>query len=107
MIGWVYAVFMRLKVRTLIVFLALVRTKSMGKTAKETGTTQPSVSKTIAALETEVGVPLFERTKKGVKLTRVGRVAARQALHIEASFNHAIKIVAAAARRQKERENSQ
>ena len=46
---------------------------SFRRAAEALLTTQPSVSARIQALETEIGVPLFHRTARGVRLTDMGR----------------------------------
>ena len=46
---------------------------SFRRAAEALMTTQPSVSARIQALETEMGVPLFHRTARGVRLTDMGR----------------------------------
>lgn len=56
-------------------FLACVQYKSLGKAAQHLYTSQPYVSKVIREMEAEIGMPLFERTTKGVRLTEAGRSA--------------------------------
>lgn len=53
-------------------FLAVVEEESVTKAAKRLFTTPPSVSAHIKALEEELGVRLFERSAKGMKLTSEG-----------------------------------
>jgi DNA-binding transcriptional LysR family regulator len=47
--------------------------------ARTLGFTQSAVSRQVAALEAAVGAPLFERTARGVRLTRPGEVLVRHA----------------------------
>jgi DNA-binding transcriptional LysR family regulator len=58
----------------LAAFEAAARTGSFTRTADELDLTQPSVSARIAALEAELGGPLFERGGRGLKLTALGRI---------------------------------
>ncbi|MEM9157723.1 MAG: LysR family transcriptional regulator [Verrucomicrobiota bacterium] len=53
-------------------FLAVVEEESVTKAAKRLYTTPPSVSAHIKALEDELGIKLFERSTKGMKLTTEG-----------------------------------
>lgn len=53
-------------------FLHLCRTGSFSQTARQLFVAQPAVSKQIAALEKELGFPLFTRTNRGVTLTEGG-----------------------------------
>ena len=55
-------------------FLATAKNKSFSKTAAEYYITQPSLSKHIKNLETELEVELFDRTKTPVELTAIGNV---------------------------------
>lgn len=48
---------------------------SIAATANRLGVTQPTISEQIRALEKALGVPLFERTATGLRLTEPGRVA--------------------------------
>lgn len=56
----------RMHLRDLRVFLAVAQTGSMAKASESLRITQPSVSKTIKNLETDLGVQLFERSARGV-----------------------------------------
>ena len=53
--------------------MAVLYAGSISKAAKQLYTAQSSVSKAIHELETEYGFPIFQRTAKGVELTREGQ----------------------------------
>jgi DNA-binding transcriptional LysR family regulator len=53
-------------------FQRAAETRSFSAVAREFGTTQPTVSKQIAALERELTTPLFLRTTAGLRLTDAG-----------------------------------
>jgi len=53
-------------------FLRLANNLSFARTAEELFTTQPTVSREIQAIETEMGVQLFKRTRRSVELTPAG-----------------------------------
>ncbi|MFS0575169.1 LysR family transcriptional regulator [Sporosarcina sp. 179-K 3D1 HS] len=53
-------------------FQALAHIKNVTRAAKELSLTQSALSKSIARLEEEVGVPLFERNPRGVNLNSFG-----------------------------------
>ena len=54
-------------------FLAVAETGSFSKGAERIFITQPAVSKRIAALESELGTPLFDRIGREIQLTDAGR----------------------------------
>src|SRR5437660_11649890 len=58
--------------RQLRVFSSVARHSSFARAAEELGLTAPAVSMQIKELETEVGLPLFDRTSRKVSLTMVG-----------------------------------
>jgi len=60
-------------------FLAVAETSSFSRAAERVYLTQPAISKRIAALEHELGAPLFDRISRRVQLTEAGR-----ALHARA-----------------------
>lgn len=59
------------------IFIRLSEKHSFSGVAKDLGLTQPTVSKAIAALETHLGVPLFLRSSRGLRLTREGEMLLR------------------------------
>lgn len=75
--------------RRLEYFLAIVEEGGMTRAARRLHIAQPSLSQSLAALERELGVALFERAGRGLRLSAAGRALigpARQALRsIEAA----------------------
>jgi LysR family glycine cleavage system transcriptional activator len=61
-----------------MIFEAAARTGSFGKAASRVALTQSAVSRGIAALERSLGVPLFHRDGRRVRLTEAGRLYAEQ-----------------------------
>jgi DNA-binding transcriptional LysR family regulator len=59
--------------------LALARHGSFSKAATALGVTQPALSKSIGALERDLGCRLFDRSARGVALTPAGRALAERA----------------------------
>ena len=64
----------RIRLTDLHVLKATVDAGSMGKAARRLNTSQPAISRCIADLEQELGVPLLERTPRGVEPTGHGRI---------------------------------
>lgn len=58
-------------------FLAVARVGSVTHAARQLNSSQPAVSRTLAEIEEIIGVPLFERTGRGVALTEAGEKLAR------------------------------
>ncbi len=54
-------------------FLAVARTGSFTRAAEREGVAQPTLSQQIRKLETALGLPLFERLGRGVRLTPAGQ----------------------------------
>ena len=63
----------RMKLHDLHVLLTVVQAGSMSKAAVVLNTTQPAISRSIAELESVVGVRLLERNAHGVEPTKFGR----------------------------------
>lgn len=59
--------------RQLTYFLAAAHTQNFRKAAELSLVTQPALSRQIAALEAELGTPLFRRVKQRVELTPAGQ----------------------------------
>ncbi len=62
-----------IEVRHLRYFLAVAETLHFSKAAAQLGMAQPPLSQQIRSLERILGYPLFERTTRGVRLTKVGQ----------------------------------
>ncbi|WP_433620336.1 LysR family transcriptional regulator [Paenibacillus cellulositrophicus] len=58
-------------------FLTVARLQHMTMASKALNITQPALSHAIAKLETELGVPLFERNGRNVELNRYGKMFGR------------------------------
>ena len=69
----------RIKLRHIVCYLEVARLKSFVKAASSLGVTQPAVSKTIQELEAVLEVPLFDRSRRSLVLTRFGEVFLRYA----------------------------
>jgi DNA-binding transcriptional LysR family regulator len=63
----------RISLRHLHIFLTVTQRGSMAQAAAQLGVSQPAVSEVIAELERTLGVPLFERSTRGVKPTMYAR----------------------------------
>ena len=70
----------RIKFRHLQTFVEVARQKSVMKAADLLHVSQPAVTKTIRELEEVLGVAVFERDGRGIKITRYGEVFLRNVL---------------------------
>src|SRR5205807_2540150 len=94
--------------RQLRVFSSVARHSSFARAAEELGLTAPAVSMQIKELETEVGLPLFDRTSRKVSLTMVGEYvlaytqpvlgAMRDAEDMVARFRGGVRLAVCSAR---------
>jgi DNA-binding transcriptional LysR family regulator len=66
--------------RHLRYFLAVAETLHFSKAAAQLGMAQPPLSQQIRSLERMLGYPLFDRTTRGVRLTKVGQYFRERAL---------------------------
>lgn len=69
----------RVKFRHLQTFVEVARQKSVVKAAELLHVSQPAVTKTIRELEEALGVAVFEREGRGIRITRYGEVFLRYA----------------------------
>src|SRR5215831_9363741 len=58
---------LHLKLRDLNVLMTVARCGSMGKAAAQLSVSQPAISKAIAEMEYTLGVPLLDRSPRGVE----------------------------------------
>lgn len=68
--------------RRLLTFRVVAHERSFSRAAERLSRSQPSVSSQIALLETEVGVRLLERGRRGLRLTPAGEVLLVHADHV-------------------------
>lgn len=69
----------RIKFRHLQAFVEVARQKSVVKASGILNVSQPAVTKTIRELEEVLGVSVFERDGRGIRITRYGEVFLRHA----------------------------
>jgi DNA-binding transcriptional LysR family regulator len=69
----------RLRLRDLHSLLVVLEAGSMARAATRLGLTQPAISKAMAEMEAELGVPLLERDARGVRPTAFGTAIAARA----------------------------
>lgn len=79
-------------------FVTVVDEGTFGRAAELLGVSQPSLSRRIAAMEKQLGVPLFSRERRQIELTHAGRALAREARGVLAEAQLAIDIARGAAR---------
>jgi LysR family transcriptional regulator, benzoate and cis,cis-muconate-responsive activator of ben and cat genes len=72
----------RVEIRQLRYFLAVARTLNFTKAAAEVHIAQPPLSRQIANLEAELGTELFDRSPRGVRLTKAGLFLQERATEI-------------------------
>lgn len=77
-----------LDIKHLQYFIQVTNFKSFTKAAEHLYITQPTISKMIKNLETELGVELFDRSRKQLTLTDAGKVVLEQAKLIDKAFHN-------------------
>jgi DNA-binding transcriptional LysR family regulator len=79
-----------LDLRRLSIFIQVVKQGSFSKAAKVVFATQPTVSKAVMQLESEIGVPLLNRIGHRSELTAAGEIVFRRALSLLADSENLI-----------------
>ena len=77
---------MSLSLRDIEYFLGVAHHGRLSQAADELDVTQPALTKAIQRVETWFGVPLFERTSRGMALTSSGIRAMEQLRRLKASY---------------------
>ena len=72
--------------KDLQIFLTLAETGNLTRTAEKLYLAQPTLSKRLQNLESELGATLFLRSKHGVTLTPAGEAARETFLHTTKDF---------------------
>ncbi|NEU30628.1 LysR family transcriptional regulator [bacterium LRH843] len=72
-------------------FLTVAKYEHMTKAAEQLNITQPALSRSIAKLEDELGVPLFIRDNKRIKLNRYGLMFKHRAFNVKTEMQLAKK----------------
>ncbi|WP_430473504.1 LysR family transcriptional regulator [Thalassospira lucentensis] len=71
-----------MEIKLLKTFVTVARLKGFSAAARELNTVQPAISRQISDLEEELGVDLFWRSTRAVRLTSAGAVLLREAQEI-------------------------
>jgi DNA-binding transcriptional LysR family regulator len=82
-----------LSLKLLRSFVAVADDLHFGRAARRLGLTQPPLSHHIQALEVEVGVKLFDRTRRRVALTAAGRLLHQEARGLLAHANRVRQVM--------------
>jgi LysR family pca operon transcriptional activator len=79
----------RVRLRHLDCFIAVAKTRNLGKAALQMRLTQPAISKTLNELEAILGVKLLARNRLGAKLTRDGDIFLTHSVAVIEALNAA------------------
>lgn len=91
-------VYMKMELKLLKSFIAVATHKNFSLAAQELNTVQPAISRHISELEEELGVSLFWRNTRGVKITAAGLSLLSDAKEILNKQDSAIKNAVRAAK---------
>src|SRR5262245_38082414 len=81
----------KIKLRDLHILLAVVQAGSMAKAGIQLAVSQPAISKAIAEMEHALGVPLLDRSSRGVEPTRYGRAIIKRSLAVFDELKQGVK----------------
>ena len=85
-----YESVMSVSLRQVRGFLAVARHQSFTRAARELNVSQPALTVQVRGLEERVGLRLFDRDSRGVRITRAGRELARKLERLRDEFDAAI-----------------
>ena len=78
-----------MELQPLIYFKCVAKLENMSRAAEQLHITQPALSKSIAHLEGSLGVPLFDRNGRSIKLNRYGKFFLERTEHILRDYDRA------------------
>jgi DNA-binding transcriptional LysR family regulator len=81
----------RISLHDLRVLMLVVQAGSMGKAAKRLATSQPAVSRSIADLESALGVRLLDRSPQGIEPTPYGRALLKRGISVFDELTEGVK----------------
>jgi len=81
--------------RRLAVVASLAEKRNMPAVAREFGITQPAISAALKDLESGLGIPLFERSARGLSPTLAGEIVAFYFKRVLAELRHIVPDIAA------------
>ncbi|WP_424931007.1 LysR family transcriptional regulator [Amaricoccus macauensis] len=85
------------RLQTIEVFVAVAETRSFAAAARHMGLSAPSVTRGVTTLEARLGVRLFTRTTRQVRLTDVGEAYLEEARHVLSQLQAADAMASGAA----------
>lgn len=74
-------------------FLECARTENLSRAAERLGITQPALTMALRRLEQSLGVELFHRSKKGVRLTKAGELFQQEAKSLADHWDRLSKVL--------------
>lgn len=86
-----------MELRQILYFVAIAEAEHFGRAAQRLRIAQPALSRQVKLLETEIGVDLFERLPRGVRLTPAGRVFLNECKGLQGQLGRAVAAAQAAA----------
>jgi DNA-binding transcriptional LysR family regulator len=80
-----------METRDLEYVLAVSTLGGIGRAAESLGISQPALTKAIQRVEAQIGLPLFERTARGMSATQAGAAFIDRARRIQLEYDDALK----------------
>ena len=81
----------RISLHDMRVLMSVVQAGSMGQAAQRLATSQPAISRSIADLESALGVRLLDRSPHGIEPTSYGRALIKRGLDVFDEFTQGVK----------------
>jgi DNA-binding transcriptional LysR family regulator len=92
-----------MELRHLRYFVAVAEEQNVSRAAKRLHVSQPPLSRQIRDLEQELGIRLFERSAKAIRLTTAGRIFLLEARAVLQRADDAVAFTKAVAHRKRSR----